>query len=121
MGVKRDILKAGNSVDKHVKNDEVTVGYKGCLYDTNKEDSHFMGDEFDKREGFKFTIGAGKVIRGWDEVLLEMTLGEKSILTITPDYTYGNIGFPGLIPPNSTLVFEVCLQEINGKVAEPAA
>ena len=52
----------------------------------------------------KTQIGVGKVIRGWDEGVTEMTLGEKTVLTISPDYAYGDRGFPGLIPPNSTLV-----------------
>ncbi|EEH04541.1 conserved hypothetical protein [Histoplasma capsulatum var. duboisii H88] len=116
MGVTKKVLRNGNGVNKPTTGDEVVIDYTGCLYDPTAADKHFMGDEFDSskdRGDFKTTIGIGKVIRGWDEAVMNMTLGEKSILTISGDYAYGDRGFPGLIPPNSTLVFEVELKGIN--------
>lgn len=69
---------------------------------THRFDSSVGRGDFDVR------IGTGQVIKGWDEGILEtdggMTLGEKAKLTITGDYAYGSRGFPGLIPPNATLV-----------------
>merc|ERR1712232_632146 len=81
------------------------------------------GKQFDSSVGrgdFQTKIGVGQVIRGWDEGVLSadggMTLGEKCRLTITGDYAYGSRGFPGLIPPNATLVFDVQLKGINSKM-----
>ncbi|EKD03511.1 macrolide-binding protein FKBP12 [Trichosporon asahii var. asahii CBS 8904] len=59
------------------------------------------------------TIGVGQVIKGWDEGVPQLSLGEKAVLTATPDYAYGARGFPPVIPPNSTLKFEVELLKIN--------
>lgn len=60
------------------------------------------------RGDFKTRIGVGQVIKGWDEGIISadggMTLGEKSTLVISGDYAYGDRGFPGLIPPNATLI-----------------
>ncbi|KAL1952442.1 hypothetical protein VTO42DRAFT_5475 [Malbranchea cinnamomea] len=120
MGVTKTVLRPGNGVDRPVKGDEVIIEYRGCLYDPNAAANHYMGKQFDSskdRGEFKIAIGVGKVIRGWDEGVVNMTLGEKSILTITGDYAYGDRGFPGLIPPHSTLVFEVELKGINNKRA----
>lgn len=52
-------------------------------------------------------MGKGEVIRGWDEGVAKMSIGEKAILTCPPDYAYGKQGAGGLIPPNATIVFEV--------------
>lgn len=61
----------------------------------------------DRGKPFQFKLGQGQVIRGWDEGVAQMQLGEKCMLTCTPDYAYGARGFPPVIPPNSTLNFEV--------------
>jgi len=69
----------------------------------------------DRGRPFQFTIGVGKVIRGWDEGVMQMSLGEKAILHISSDYGYGAHGAGhGLIPPNADLDFEVELLAING-------
>ncbi|KAL8656833.1 MAG: hypothetical protein Q9226_002526 [Calogaya cf. arnoldii] len=93
MGVTRKVLKEGNGTDKPKKGDEVTMEYTGNLYDKAQEDNDFRGTQFDTSVGrgdFKTKIGVGKVIRGWDEGVTQMTLGEKSVLTITGDYAYGD-------------------------------
>jgi len=108
--------KAGNGIDKPIKGDKVSIEYTGYLYDPSSEFG--FGTKFDSSVGrgdFDVKIGIGQVIKGWDEGVVEMSLGEKAILNITPDYGYGARGFPGHIPPNSTLVFEVELKAINGK------
>ena len=81
--------------------DTVTVHYIGTLTDGKVFDS-----SVDRGEPFSFTLGAGQVIKGWDEGLVGMKEGGKRILTIAPDYGYGAQGV-GPIPANSTLIFQV--------------
>lgn len=81
--------------------------YVGTLADGSKFDS-----SRDRGTPFSTTIGVGQVIKGWDEGVPQLSLGEKALLTITPDYGYGPRGFPPVIPPNSTLLFEVELLKI---------
>jgi FKBP-type peptidyl-prolyl cis-trans isomerase len=91
--------KAGNNVIVH---------YVGTLTDGKKFDS-----SRDRGQGFSFRLGAGKVIKGWDQGVAGMKVGGMRRLTIPPDLGYGERGFPPVIPPNSTLVFEVELLEVN--------
>jgi FKBP-type peptidyl-prolyl cis-trans isomerase FkpA len=80
----------------------VTVHYTGRLANGTKFDS-----SVDRGEPFEFTLGVGEVIQGWDVGVAAMKVGEKVKLTIPPDMGYGAGGYPGAIPPNATLVFEV--------------
>jgi len=119
MGVDRKILSDGNGKDFPKAGDNVTIEYTGNLYDAEVK-PYAQGKQFDSSVGrgdFQTQIGVGKVIKGWDEGVVQMSLGEKSILTISGDYAYGAHGFPGLIPPNASLVFDVQLKAINGKKA----
>lgn len=79
----------------------VKVQYTGWLTNGKKFDSSVGGPPF----GFK--IGAGNVIKGWDEGVAGMKVGGKRQLRIPPDLAYGQKGYPGVIPPNSTLIFDV--------------
>jgi FKBP-type peptidyl-prolyl cis-trans isomerase len=86
----------------------VTVNYTGTLSDGKKFDSSIG------REPFSFVLGAGQVIRGWDEGFAGMKVGGKRKLTIPPELGYGNQNVGnGLIPPNSTLIFEVELLDVK--------
>ena len=71
----------------------------------------------DHGKPFTFKIGIGQVIKGWDEGVMQMSLGEKAILHISSDYGYGKQGAGGVIPPNADLNFEVELLKIGKKGA----
>ncbi len=81
---------------------QVSVHYIGWLTDGRKFDS-----SVDRGQPFAFQLGAGQVIKGWDRGVAGMKVGGKRKLTIPPELGYGARGFPGAIPPNATLVFEV--------------
>lgn len=92
-----------------VAGDKITVDYTGMLTDDTVFDSSIP-----RGQPFVFTLGAGAVIRGWDQGLLGMKVGEKRKLTIPPELGYGAQGTPGgPIGPNATLIFEVEMLKIN--------
>ncbi|KAJ3073634.1 FK506-binding protein 1 [Podochytrium sp. JEL0797] len=108
MGVTKEVLKAGDGVNFPKKGDTVTMHYTGTLNSGAKFDS-----SVDRGQPFVTAIGVGRVIKGWDEGVPQMSLGEKAVLRISYDYAYGERGFPPVIPPKSDLNFEVELLKIN--------
>ena len=105
-GLEYEELKEGNGT-KAKKGDVVEVHYTGKLTD---------GKQFDSSKGrgaFKFELGAGTVIKGWDQGVAGMKIGGKRKLTIPPDLGYGKRGAGGVIPPGATLIFEVELLKVT--------
>ncbi len=87
---------------------QVSVHYTGTLTDGTKFDS-----SLDRGQPFNFQLGAGNVIKGWDQGLVGMKVGGKRRLEIPAEMAYGPRGFPPVIPPNSSLVFEVELMGVS--------
>ncbi|PVV02094.1 hypothetical protein BB560_003462 [Smittium megazygosporum] len=108
MAVSVDVITPGDGVTFPKVGDKLTMHYTGTLQDGTKFDS-----SRDRNSPFAFSIGVGQVIRGWDEGVMKMSLGERSKLTISSDYGYGPRGIPGVIPENATLIFDVELLKIN--------
>ncbi|WP_293911273.1 peptidylprolyl isomerase [Sphaerochaeta sp. UBA5836] len=99
-GLRYVVTKAGEGKKKPVHGQKVTVHYTGSLLDGRVFDSSV-------RRGTPAQFAIGEVIEGWNEALKTMSAGEKRTLVIPPDLGYGTMGYPGVIPPNSYLVFDV--------------
>ena len=94
---------------------DVTVHYTGWLYDENAPDKHGMkfDSSVDRGQPFTFLLGAGQVIRGWDDGVAGMKVGGKRTLLIPAALGYGSNGAGGVIPPGASLVFDVELMDVK--------
>ncbi|KAH3679388.1 hypothetical protein WICMUC_001008 [Wickerhamomyces mucosus] len=106
--VKIERVSPGDGVNFPKVGDQVTIHYTGTLENGKKFDS-----SRDRGSPFQTFIGVGQVIKGWDEAIPQLSIGENAIITIPGAKAYGERGFPGLIPPNATLIFDVELLRIN--------
>ena len=89
----------------------VSVHYTGWLYQDGVKGTKFDSSK-DRNDPFSFELGAGRVIRGWDEGVQGMRVGGTRVLVIPPELGYGARGAGGAIPPNATLMFEVELLDV---------
>ena len=107
-------VKQGNGAEA-VKGKPVIVHYTGWIYDDSKPDKHGakFDSSLDRKDPFSFSLGQGRVIKGWDEGVPGMKVGGKRTLVIPPDMAYGERGAGGVIPPNATLIFDVELLEVK--------
>ncbi len=108
MGVEVETTKAGDGQTFPTRGQTVVVHYTGTLTDGTVFDS-----SRERNDPFEFVLGVGQVIRGWDEGVAKLSVGQRATLTCSPDYAYGPRGYPGVIPPNATLVFDVELLAIR--------
>ncbi|KAF4914557.1 FK506-binding protein 2 [Colletotrichum viniferum] len=104
-----DVTQAVECERKTKNGDKVNMHYRGTLQSNGQK----FDASYDRGTPFSFKLGSGQVIKGWDQGLLDMCIGEKRTLTIPPELGYGNRGM-GPIPAGSTLVFETELIGIDG-------
>ncbi|XP_007523095.1 peptidyl-prolyl cis-trans isomerase FKBP1A [Erinaceus europaeus] len=108
MGVQVETISPGDGRTFPKRGQTCVVHYTGMLEDGKKFDS-----SRDRNKPFKFMLGKQEVIRGWEEGVAQMSVGQRAKLIISPDYAYGSTGHPGIIPPNATLVFDVELLKLE--------
>ncbi|XP_063982970.1 peptidyl-prolyl cis-trans isomerase FKBP1A [Diachasmimorpha longicaudata] len=108
MGVDVEVISSGDGQTFPKTGQTVVVHYTGTLTNGKKFDS-----SRDHGAPFKFKIGKGEVIKGWDQGVAQMSVGQRARLTCSPDFAYGSRGHPGVIPPNATLIFDVELLKVQ--------
>ena len=112
--LQKNDVKQGTGAEA-VPGKAVVVHYTGWLYDPSAPEG--KGAKFDssldRKVPFGFIVGAGRVIRGWDEGVPGMKVGGQRTLIIPPDMGYGARGAGGVIPPNATLIFDVELLDVK--------
>lgn len=109
-GLRTIVRREGDGKGTPAKGAKVTAHYDGRFLDGKKFDS-----SRDRNEPFVFEVGKGKVIQAWDEAFSTMSRGEKRTLIVPPELGYGKSGYPGAIPPNAWLIFEVELLDFEAE------
>lgn len=110
-GLQYEVIQEGTGQSPQ-KGKNVAVHYTGWLDDNGKPGTKF-DSSIDRGQPFTFIIGIGQVIKGWDEGVMSMKVGEKRRLIIPSDLGYGTRGAGGVIPPNATLIFDVELLKVG--------
>uniref|UniRef100_A0A6M2DDB2 peptidylprolyl isomerase n=1 Tax=Xenopsylla cheopis TaxID=163159 RepID=A0A6M2DDB2_XENCH len=108
MGVDIETITPGDGTTYPKTGQTVVVHYTGTLTNGTQFDSSRS-----RGQPFKFKIGKGDVIKGWDQGVAQMSVGQRAKLTCSPDFAYGSRGHPGIIPPNATLIFDVELLRVE--------
>ena len=103
MGVEKTIIEEGDGKTFPKKGDQLVMHYVGTLKDGGTK----FDSSRDRNKPFMFVIGIGQVIKGWDRGVLQMSFGERSKLTISAEYAYGEHGVKPLIPPYAKLIFDL--------------
>ena len=106
--LKIEIVKEGDGKTFPVQGSRVTLHFTSSFEHGKKIDS-----SRDRNYPYVFIIGKGAVIKGWEQGILKLSLGQRAILTCPPEYAYGANGIRGIIPGNTTLVFDVEILKIN--------
>jgi FKBP-type peptidyl-prolyl cis-trans isomerase len=106
-GLRYQIIQKGSG-KKAEKGNQISVHYKGQLTNGTVFDS-----SYERKKPIDFTVGVGQVIKGWDEGLQLMQVGDKARLVIPSELAYGSQGAGGVIPPNATLIFDIELMEVK--------
>ena len=105
-----EVITKGTGTQRPNKGDAIEAHYDGMFPDGRPFDSSRK-----RGKPFKFNVGVGNVIKGWDMVMLTMVEGDRVKITLPPEYAYGSTGAGGVIPPNATLVFDMELLKIIPK------
>ena len=112
-GLEYDIIKEGTGDAASKNGDRVSVHYTGWLQNADGTKGMKFDSSVDRGTPFVFNLGAGQVIKGWDEGVAGMKIGEKRTLIIPAQLGYGSRGAGGMIPGGATLIFDVELLKIN--------
>ncbi|CAM9571587.1 unnamed protein product [Discosporangium mesarthrocarpum] len=110
-GLKFKVTKEGKGASPK-PGDTIKTDYTGWLNGFDEDGVKFDSSR-DRGRPFSFRVGIGQVIKAWDETLLDMKIGERRQITVPPELGYGSRGAGGIIPPNSTLYFDVELKSIG--------
>jgi len=108
MGVDIVPISPGDGTTFPKQGQTAVVHYTGTLDNGTVFDSSRT-----RGKPFRFKIGKGEVIRGWDEGVAQLSVGQRAKLICSPDFAYGSRGHPGIIPPNATLTFDVELLRVE--------
>ncbi len=111
-GLKYEVLHHGSEKTPN-PGQKVTVHYTGWLDEGNGVPGKKFDSSVDRKQPFTFHVGKGLVIKGWDEMVLSMAIGEKRRVIIPPSLAYGARGYPPDIPANATLIFDIELLSID--------
>uniref|UniRef100_A0A3Q4I6F4 peptidylprolyl isomerase n=1 Tax=Neolamprologus brichardi TaxID=32507 RepID=A0A3Q4I6F4_NEOBR len=111
LGVHADTVSRRRTFPK--KGQTCVVHYIGNFLSLSSLNGKKFDSSRDRNKPFKFKIGHSEVIKGWEEGVAQMSLGQRAKITCTPDMAYGTTGHPGVIPPNATLIFDVELLKLE--------